>query len=142
VTEARERVATAAFFKVEIQDAVIGHFSKCQGIGFSYEVFEYKEGGLNTFSHQFRDRVSYPRLVLTRGITDDQALTKWFFETKNPDARGHVIVSLLTRRSEQVRRWAFAAAFPVKWDGPVLDSAGGQLALEVLEIAHQGLVQS
>jgi phage tail-like protein len=135
-----QKITAAAFFKVEIQDAVIGHFASCNGLGFSYELFEYKEGGLNMFTHQFRDRVAYPKLVLARGITDDLAMRRWFFATKSPDARGHVIVSLLSRKSQEVQRWAYSRAFPVKWDGPTLDSSGSQVAMETLEIAHEGLL--
>jgi phage tail-like protein len=131
--------ASSAFFKVEIQDAVIGRFAECNGLAFEWVLTAYHEGGLNTFEHRFRDRITYPNLVLVRGVTDDQALAKWCLESKAPETRGHVIISVLGRDSKPLRKWAFARAFPIKWNGPRL-TARGELALETLEIAHEGLL--
>jgi phage tail-like protein len=133
------KIASGAFFKVEIQDAVIGRFAECKGLGFEWVLTPYHEGGLNSFEHHFRDRITYPRLVLVRGVTDNQALAKWALESKAPESRGHVIISLLGRNSAPLQKFAFARAFPVKWDGPSL-TARGELALESLEIAHEGLL--
>ena len=135
------KIASGAFFKVEVQDAVIGRFAECTGLGFEWQLTEYHEGGLNEFPHQFRDRVTYPRIVLKRGITDDQAFSKWFFETKEPESRGYVMISLLARDTKPLRRWAYARAFPVKWEGPAM-RATGELAMEELQIAHEGLLPS
>jgi phage tail-like protein len=133
------RSNTGAFFKVEIQDAVIGHFAMCHGLEFAWEITTYSEGGLNTFQHHFRDRIAYPNLVLTRGLTNDEALAKWCLQTTKPENRGHVIVSLLKRNSAPLRRWSFARAFPVKWTGPELD-AKGHIVMERLEIQHEGML--
>jgi phage tail-like protein len=127
-------------FKVEIQDAVIGRFSECSGLSMEYEVMQYEEGGNNDFVHQLRGRLKYPNLVLKRGITDEAALTKWFFESKDRDHRGTVTVTLVSPSAKNVRRWAFASACPVKWQGPTLNAGSSNVATETLEIVHQGLV--
>ena len=118
----------------------IGIFSECSGIQAEYEVMEYPEGGENRFVHKLRGRLKYSNLVLKRGITHEDALLKWFFETKQWDKREDVIVALKGPDSNSVRTWSFAHAFPVKWTGPTLNAGSNNAATETLEIAHRGLV--
>ena len=129
-------------FSVKIDDAVIGKFSECSGIGVEYDVMEYIEGGENRFVHKLRGRMKYPNLVLKRGITHEAALLKWFFQSKDWKKRGNVTVTLVAPDSKTVRTWAFANAFPTKWTGPTLNAASSNIATETLEIAHRGLVQT
>jgi phage tail-like protein len=127
-------------FKIEVQDAVIGRFSECSGLSVEYEVTPYEEGGENRYVHQLRGRLKYPNLVLKRGITDEAALLKWFFASKDRSQRGTVTVSLLSPNSKDVRRWAFSGACPVKWQGPTLNTGSSNIATETLEIVHEGLL--
>ena len=127
-------------FAVQVQGVQIGIFSECSGIQAEYEVMEYPEGGENRFIHKLRGRLKYPNLVLKRGITHEDALLKWFFETKQWDQRKDVIVGLKGPDSEPVRTWSFAHAFPVKWTGPTLNAGSNNAATETLEIAHRGFV--
>lgn len=127
-------------FNVKVDDAVIGKFSECIGLELEYDVLEYEEGGENRFTHKLRGRLKYPNLVLKRGVTHEDALLKWFFETKEMSKRGAVSVDLVGPGAKVVRSWAFAGALPVKWTGPSLNAGSTNIATESLEIAHQGLV--
>jgi len=129
-------------FSVLAKGVQIGMFSECSGIQVEYEVMEYPEGGENRFIHKLRGRMKYPNLVLKRGITHEDALLNWFFETKKWDQREDVIVALKGQgpASHSVRTWSFAHAFPVKWTGPTLNAGSNNAATETLEIAHRGLV--
>lgn len=127
-------------FLVSIDDVVIGAFSECSGLTVEYELFEYQEGGEDRFTHKFRGRLKYPNLVLKRGVTHEDGLQKWFFDRADREKRGTVTVTLLGDDSAEVRRWAFAGAFPVKWQGPSLNAKSTNIATETLEIAHQGLL--
>jgi phage tail-like protein len=137
---ARPRFHPGTFYKVEIQDAVVGLFSECTGLTVEYEVLEYAAGG-DDFVHQLRGRKKYTNLVLKRGVTNDKALATWFGQTKKRDDRGAVTVSLLTPKSTNVRRWSFARAHPIRWVGPTLNSTNAGVAAETLEIAHEGFVE-
>ena len=37
--------------------------------------------------------------------------------------------------------WTFKRGFPVKFEGPTMKGAGNEVAIESLEIAHEGLWQ-
>jgi phage tail-like protein len=36
-------------------------------------------------------------------------------------------------------RWNFVKGWPTKWTGPSVNAAGNEVAIETLEIAHEGL---
>jgi phage tail-like protein len=127
-------------FKVAIDDVVIGAFAECSGISVEYEILEYQEGGEDRYTHKLRGRLKYPNLVLKRGVTFEDGLLKWFFDRRERGTRGAVTVTLVGDDGHDVRSWAFAEAFPVKWQGPSLNAKSTNVAMETLEIAHKGLL--
>jgi phage tail-like protein len=127
-------------FRVAIDDAQIGAFAECSGLSLEYDVLEYQEGGEQRYVHKFRGGLKYPNLVLKRGVTYEDGLLKWFFDRLDRTKRGTVTLSLLGDDGQQVRSWAFAGAFPVKWQGPSFNAKSTNVATETLEIAHQGLM--
>jgi phage tail-like protein len=128
-------------FKVAIDGVTVGRFSECSGLTVELEVTEYQEGGLNDFVHKLPSRVKYPNLVLKRGITEEEALLDWLLKVQQEDERPKATVELLGPGSRRVRSWSFAAALPVKWEGPTLNAGANDVATESLEISHQGLIR-
>lgn len=127
-------------FLVKADDCTIGRFAHCQGLMAEYEIEEYAEGGQNAFVHKLRGRMRHPNLVLSRGITHETGLMDWFLKTQSAGKRGNISVSLLGPDGSPVRRWGFEGAFPVRWEGPVLNARSHTAATETLEIAHRGFV--
>jgi phage tail-like protein len=127
-------------FKVELQpDLNIGRFSECTGISVEVETKEYMEGGSNDFVHKLPTRVKYPNVVLKRGVTHEEALLKWFFESRYTPVRRDMTISLMGPGTQLVRTWVFMNAYPVKWTGPNLNANSNAVASEQLEIVHNGL---
>jgi phage tail-like protein len=134
----QQQIVTKYLFIVKIPDVdTIGYFSHCSGLELSFDVFEYQEGGNNDFVHRLPGTLRYPNLVLSRGLTEQEALIKWFMATRTQAERKEVTLTLQTGSAQRV--WTFADAFPVKWTGPTLDAETGDIATETLEIAHTGL---
>jgi phage tail-like protein len=129
-------------FRVEITglDGPIGWFAECSGISLEYELMEYQEGGENRYSHKLRGRLKYPNLVLKRGVTYEAALLDWFFKAQKRKERGTMTLTLTGPDGKDVRKWAFAEAFPVKWSGPTLNAGSNNVATETLDVAHAGFV--
>ena len=127
-------------FLVKADDCTIGRFAHCHGLAVEYEVEEYAEGGQNAFVHKLRGRMRYPNLVLSRGITHETGLMDWFMKNQSVGKRGNISVSLLGPDGSPVRRWGFQSAYPVRWEGPVLNARSHTAATETLEIAHRGFV--
>src|SRR5918999_210895 len=138
-----KQVFGSSTFEVSIPDvSAVGVFRDCQGLEMSFEVYTYREGGNNDIVHQFPSRASYPNLVLSRGVTDEDALLRWLWQTRTKAERKEVIITLHDWSQKTKRSWSFADAFPVRWTGPVLSAAATDLATESLEIAHSGLLMA
>jgi phage tail-like protein len=133
-----QQILNTYVFVVKIPDIdTIGFFSHCSGLELTFDVYDYREGGNNDFVHRLPGGVHYPNLVLSRGLTNEQALIKWLWATHTKAERKEVTLTL--KNQAGARTWAFADAFPVRWTGPQMDSHGSGLATETLEIAHSGL---
>ena len=125
-------------FVLKIPDIdTVGFFMHCSGLELGFDVFEYQEGGNDDFVHRLPGGLHYPNLVLSRGLTKEDVLLKWFWATHTQAERKEITLTLQTAEAE--RTWTFADAFPVKWVGPQIDSSGSDIATEMLEIAHAGL---
>lgn len=130
-------------FKVEIQGgagAALGRFAECTGLAVSYDVTAYAEGGNNEFVHQLRGRLTFPNVTLKRGVTYEDALLRWFYETQEPSKRPTVTISMIGTEGQTIRHFALIGALPVKWTGPSVNAGSANTATESLEIAHQGFV--
>jgi phage tail-like protein len=121
--------------------AVAG-FSECSGLEATLEVMEYKEGGVNDYVHKFPTRASYANITLKHGVIylyDD--LWTWhddFVHGKGKRKDGLIVLRDEARRD--VKIWKFKNALPMKWVGPALNASQSNVAIESLEIAHEGLV--
>lgn len=127
-------------FLVEIDGITRAAFQDCTGFDSTIDVIEHREGGENTTLRKLPGMTKYSNIVLKRGITDDQELYKWHREAikGNLDRRNGSIV-LLDRAGQEVSRWNFVRAWPSKWDGPDLNAEGNDVAVETLELAHEGV---
>lgn len=123
-----------------VGSAVSAGFSECGGLEMSLDVEEYREGGNNGAVLRFPSRVKWTNLRLKRGIAINNDLWKWhygFVEGKVQRRDG--VVMLLDEQQIPAKVWSFTRGLPVKWSGPNLNAQQGQVAIEELEIAHEGL---
>jgi len=117
-----------------------GGFSECSGLEMTMDVEEYKEGGNNGLILRFPTRVKWANLRLKRGLALADDLWQWHYDfSQGVVLRRDGVVTLLDDRQNPVKVWSFTRGLPVKWSGPSLNAAQGQLAIEELEIAHEGL---
>jgi phage tail-like protein len=120
--------------------AVAG-FSECNGLDASIEMFDYKEGGQNGFVHKFATRTSYSNITLKRGVVyQNDDLWKWHFSwVQGQGKRRDGLISLMDEGRNPLKVWKFKRGLPVKWTGPSLNASQSNVAIESLEIAHEGL---
>jgi T4-like virus tail tube protein gp19 len=103
-------------FMVEIEGIISGGFSECSG------------------------PTKYPPLVLKHGLTLIDGLWRWHQDVAQGKVdRRNGSIYLLDRQGLPVMWWDFKKAFPVKWTGPELRAASGEVAFESIELAHRGL---
>jgi phage tail-like protein len=134
-------VASAAFSIAG--DALFGGFSECEGLNMLQQDEKRHEGGLNSTEHRFPTRITWPNLTLTRGVSRiSQSGWDWLYgfgdgKVKRMDG----IVVLLDDRHLPHNVWKFRRGFPVRFEGPKLKATANEVAVEQLEIAHEGLWQ-
>jgi phage tail-like protein len=127
-------------FFVEVEGLLVAGFSECSGLQVETEVEEYREGGLNDYAHHFRGRTKYSPLVLKRGLTINNQLWRWHQEViQGTFERKNGTIYLLDAMHIPVIWWNFKKAFPAKWSGPELRANSTDVAIESVELIHQGL---
>jgi phage tail-like protein len=132
-------------FLVEIDGITRAGFRECSGLDTAQDPIEYREGseGKNLTSKKLPGLVKYSNVSLKWGITDDAELWDWrktvmdaAIERKN----GSIV--LLDDAGEEKARWNFVEGWPTKWTGPSFNATGNEVAIETLEIAHEGLTKA
>ncbi len=129
-------------FLVEIDGIVRAAFQEASGLDSSIDVIEHREGGDNVTPRKYPGQVKFSNLQLKWGITDDVELYTWHRQwvTGDPAAvRKNGSIVLLDRQGKEKVRWNFTDGWPAKWTGPSLNAEGNDIAIESLEIAHEGL---
>jgi phage tail-like protein len=120
-----------------------GAFQEVTGLGGQLEVTAYAEGGLNDSVHQLPLRHSWNRLVLKRGVARLPGLWSWYAAglAGSLGARRDGAVVLFGPDGRAAAAWSFRAGLAAKWTGPDLHAEQSAVAVESLEIAHEGLTQ-
>ena len=132
-------LTTRKFF-VEIGNIVRAEFSEVSGLNAEVEVLSYEEGGKNGFVHKLPGRVKFPNVTLKRGTTDSLELWDWFVQAVNGKIeRRDVGILLYNQEGQAEREWTLERAYPVKWTGPDFKAGDNAIAIETLELAHEGL---
>lgn len=127
-------------FLVEIDGITRAAFQEVTGFDSTIDVIEHREGNDSTTLRKLPGMTKYSNIQLKWGITDDMELYQWHRQAVlgNLERKNGSIV-LLDRAGEEVARWNFLRAWPTKYDGPDLNAEGNDVAIEMLELAHEGI---
>ena len=129
-------------FLVEIDGITRASFQEASGFECSIDVAEYREGGDNETLRKLPAKTKYSNIVLKWGSADDADLYNWHLQWVKGDlaaTRRNGSIILLDRQGNEKIRWNFVNAWPVKWMGPSFSAKGNDIAIETLELAHEGL---
>jgi phage tail-like protein len=130
-------IALSAIF-----DVAVGGFSECSGLEMSLEVEEYNEGGRNSHVLKFPTRVKWSNINLKKGVGAGTALWDWHYSfAEGKGNRRDGVIVLLNDLKVPNNIWFFRRGLPVKYSGPTLNAAQNSVAIESLEIAHEGIYQ-
>ncbi len=133
----------SAWFSVEFQGEVVGAFLECSGLGSSNEVVEYKATGPKgeAIMKKVPGRLTWNNITLKRGVTDSMDLWKWrklVEQGKVDAARKNGTITLHDSTTKPIAKWNFINAWPTKISGPSVNSGSNEVAIEELEITHEG----
>jgi phage tail-like protein len=127
-------------FLVELDGVAGAVFSEVSGLDSTIEPVEYREGWENTTVRKLPGKATYSNIVLKWGMTADMRLYDWYQQTVlgNVQRRNGSII-VLDRRGKEVARWNFVNAWPTKYDIPDFNATGKDVAIETLELVHEGV---
>ena len=133
----------SAWFGVEFQNQVVGAFRECSGLGSENEVVEYKASGQKGEYEvkKVPGRMKWNNITLKRGITDAMDMWDWrklVEEGKIDDARKNGAIVMFNQAGDAIARWEFVNAWPSKLTGPTANAGNNEVAIEELEITHEG----
>jgi phage tail-like protein len=128
-------------FRVEWGGERIG-FTEVTGLDIQVEAIEYREGNSKEYSKiKMPGMHKYSNITLKRGtMAGDSDFYKWVKTISlNKADRRNVNISLLDEKNEPVMTWNVLQAFPIKIQASDLKADGNEVAIETMELAHEGL---
>lgn len=131
-------------FRVE-WDGQVMQFQEVSGLDVEARPIEYRHGDSKVFSTvKMPGLAKYGNITMKKGIfKSDNKFWDWFNQIKmNTIRRVPVTISLLDEAGSPLMVWTLANAWPTKITGTDLKSDGNEVAVETLEIAHEGLTIS
>lgn len=117
-------------------------FTEVTGLDIQVEAIEYREGSSPEYSKiKMPGMPKYSNITLKRGSMDgDSDFYKWINTTSlNTAERRDIVISLLNETHSPVVSWKAKNAFAVKVQASDLKADGNEVAIETLELAHEGL---
>jgi len=126
--------------RVEILGLQVGGFSEVSGLEREVQLEDFREGGLNDYTHKLVTVTKYQNLTLKRGLADRIDLWQWHQDVINGKIeRRPVTVVLVDTAGADTWRWTFAQAYPVKWSGSPLNASSAAVFVESVDFAHNGI---
>lgn len=117
-------------------------FQEVSGLDIETEVLEYRAGNNKQFSKlKMPGMVKSGNITMKKGVfVKDNAIWDWFAEIKmNVIKRKAITIALLDEEGAETMIWKVQNAFPSKITSTDLKGEGNEVAIDTIEIAHEGL---
>lgn len=129
-------------FRLEIDGLEAGGFSEVSGFDASIDVIEYREGDMVTTPMKFAGLKKYGNITLKHGLTASTVLYEWIIAgVDGAVERKTVTVTVLDDTGEAAASWQVINAWPMKYTAPDFNATASEVAIESLEIAHEGMTR-
>lgn len=117
-------------------------FQEVTGLDIEAQVIEYRAGDSKAWSTVKMPGIrKFGNVTLKKGIfVHDNRFWVWFDTIKmNTVPRTPLTISLLDQTGAPTMVWTLANAWPTKITGTDLKADGNEVAVEAIEVAHEGL---
>jgi len=129
------RDAYGAFsFKIELDGITEGFFRSCSGLKHEYEVTSLPEGGKNDYEHKLIGQGKYANITLKQGFATGDLLSAHMKHKRLEK----VSIIMLGPGRKDAHTFRLRNAWISKWDGPELDASKNEIAVESIELVHEG----
>lgn len=129
-------------YKVEIDGLEAGGFSEVTGFDASIDVMEYREGDMVQTPMKIPGLKKYGNITLKQGLTDSTVMYTWIIAGVNGAVeRKTITITLLDEEEQPAASWQVINAWPTKYTAPDFNATSSEVAIETLEIAHEGMTR-
>jgi len=146
-TADKEPQINGMIFEVTIDGHDLGFWSKVDGLSVKFEVADYRAGDGSNHRWIEPAYTSYTNVKLGRVTTlkHTKAIMEWLKKTQFKSQKATASIKGYPfwhnkRDTALAVQWTLTGVLPVAWSGPVFDSQGGKVAMESLELAHEGFL--
>lgn len=141
-------------FRVTVDGLDLGSWSACSSLTVNLKATKVTSGGDYSTQRILPDQVEYSNIKLQRAVhpTDSKTVKAWLEEKvtqwMNWSGSGDIYpggtakITLLGVQGTEVMHWDLTGVYPVSWSGPELAANKKDVAIETLELAHQGFLNS
>lgn len=140
-------IGLANRFKVKVVEQSsydLGSWQKCDGLDVTWDVPDFRAGDAGNSRWFFPANTKYSTIKLTRAATaEDTVKVKTWLDTnsfKQSATRGIITIELMSSEYSSIHIWELRAALPRKWSINSMDAGASQVAIETLEIDHEGFL--
>ena len=129
-------------FAVEIDGITQAWFSEVTIPDSSTDPIEYREGDELPTVRKIPGLIKHSNITLKWGTTDSTDLYDWYQDIVNggiQNSRKNISIITLDEEGGEAARWEFERCWPTKYDAPDMNATGNEIAIETLEIAHEGM---
>ena len=128
-------------FRVELDGVTRAGFSECSFADTTTDPVEYREGDELPTVRKLSGLTKYGNITLKWGIADSMEIYNWrqqIIDAGAEGARKNMSIILVDEAGSDKARWNITRAWPTKYDPPDFNAKGNEVAIETLEIVHEG----
>ena len=132
---------TSFHFVVEADGITVGGFSECTGLDSETDVIEYREGNEQGITvRKLPGLKKFSNITLKRGVSTNLELYTWRKTVMDGAIeRKNVSIVLNDEQGNERVRWSLQNAWPCKYVAPELKASANEIAIETVELCHEGI---
>ena len=129
-------------YKVEIDGLEAGGFSEASGFDASIDVIEYREGDMVQTPMKLPGLKKYGNITLKQGVADSMVMYEWMIAGVEGEVeRKTITITILDETETATASWQVINAWPAKHTAPDFNALTSEVAIESIEIAHEGMTR-
>ena len=129
-------------YKVEIDGLEAGGFSEASGFDASIDVIEYREGDMVQTPMKLPGLKKYGNITLKQGVMMAMVMYEWMIAGVEGEVeRKTITITILDETETATASWQVINAWPAKYTAPDFNATASEVAIETLEIAHEGMTR-
>ena len=131
-------------FRLEIDGLDAGSFSEVSGFDATMDVVEYRAGDDPAITPtKLPGLIKYGNITLKWGSSETMVLYEWLIDiTEGTIEKKTVTLTALDEEGSPAASWRCINAWPVKYTAPDFNGTSSEVAIETIELAHEGLTRT